>query len=168
MAKTVPLSVRVSHEDAEFIANLYIGDALTPSDKVRAIIREARKQKERKDSYEGYLATAQDSLGALLQKVKSLELDEHQHSELVAIFGDWVADAYAFVAAAQHSGDGEILDLKHLEEGIADRVFRLLETVARMGVTKKAPCYDPDIVSKKFIQLMELTQIINQRIAKEN
>jgi hypothetical protein len=35
MAKTVPLSVRVSHEDAEFIANLYIGDAVTPSDKVR-------------------------------------------------------------------------------------------------------------------------------------
>ena len=45
-SKTVPLSVRISHDDAEYIAGLKIDDALTPSDKVRAIIRDARKARE--------------------------------------------------------------------------------------------------------------------------
>ena len=53
MAKTVPISVRVSNEDAEFIATLQIDNAVTPSDKVRSLIKEAKQKKERVVSYEG-------------------------------------------------------------------------------------------------------------------
>ena len=42
--KTVPLSVRVPYEDAEFIAGLHVNGANTPSDKLRAIINQARRR----------------------------------------------------------------------------------------------------------------------------
>lgn len=167
MAKTVPVSVRLSQEDASFIANLDISDAVTPSDKIRSIIKEAKKQKEDIVNYEGCLKIAQETLKGLVQKVKATELEEKQHSELVTVFNDWIVESFAYIASAKPAPDAEAFDLKALEEGIANRSFRLLEVMARMGVTSKAPCYDADIITNGFLPILELTQIINQRLEKK-
>lgn len=168
MAKTVPISVRISQEDAEFIANLQMENAVTPSDKIRSIIAEARKQNERIVSYEGCLKTARETLRALAQKVTATEMAEKQHSELVTVFNDWIGEAFAYVASAKHELDKGEMDLKQLEEDISERVFRLFDVTARMGVTAKAPCYDKEIMTTGFAPILELTQIINQRIEKES
>jgi len=167
MAKTIPISVRVSHEDAAFIANLQIDDALTPSDKIRSIIKEAKKQSERTVNYEGCLKIARDTLKELTQKIKASEMEQKQHSELVNAFTDWVGESFAYMAAAKNEIDEEKIELKELEEGISQRVFRLFEVVARLGVTSKAPCYDDAIITKGFVPLVELIDLINQRIEKE-
>ncbi len=167
MAKTVPISVRVSNEDAEFIANLQIDGAVTPSDKVRSIIREAKKQKERIINYEGCLKIALETLKGLTQKVKASEMKQKQHSELVNVFNDWIVESFAYVVSAKYKIYEGKIELKQLEEGISERVFRLFEVVARMGVTSKASCYDKEIITKGFVPILELTQIINQRVEKE-
>ena len=167
MSKTVPISIRVSSEDAEFIANLRIDNAVTPSDKIRSIIREAREQKARIINYEGCLKIARETLKDLIQKVKTTELQEKQHSELVNIFNDWIAESFAYVAAAKNESEEGKIELKQLEESISERVFRLFEVVARMGVTSKAPCYNKELITSGFAPILELIQIINQRITKE-
>ena len=45
-SKSVPLSVRVSPDDARFISQIDIAGAATPSDKVRALLADARKRRE--------------------------------------------------------------------------------------------------------------------------
>ena len=166
MAKTIPISLRVSHEDAEFIANLQMDGAITPSDKVRSIIRNAKKQNERIVSYEGCLKIAHEALKGLTQKVKATELEAKHHSELVNMFNDWITESFAYVASASNEMEEGKLGLEQLEDGISERVFRLFEVVARMGVTSNAPCYDKEIVTKGFVLISELTHIINQRIEK--
>jgi predicted nucleic acid-binding Zn-ribbon protein len=167
MTKTVPISVRVSNEDAEFIANLQIDNAVTPSDKVRSLIKEAKQQKERVVSYEGCLNIARETLKDLVQKVKSIESKEKQHSELVNVFNEWVTECFAYVASAKYEIQEDQIKLKQLEEGISERVFRLFEAVARMGVTSQEPCYNKKIILTGFLPTLELIQIINQRIEKE-
>lgn len=164
MQKTVPISVRITQEDAEFIARLKIDDAITPSDKIRALIRDARLQHGRQRGYEGQLAQALDELRGVMQQVKTQERESHTHSELVNVFLDWLAEAFAYTAAVDINTAKEKTALPQLEEGIADRCFRLLEALARMGVTSRAPCYDKDIISKGFQPLAELTRLVNQRI----
>jgi len=167
MAKTVPISVRFSQEDAEFIANLKIDNAITPSDKVRGIIKEAKKQKERVVNYEGCLKVSREALKELSQDIKFAELEEKKHSELVNSFNDWIVESFAYIASVKHGVGGEKIELNHLEDGISERVFRLFEIVLRMGVTSKAPCYDKEIITKGFVPVLELIQLINQRIEKD-
>ena len=167
MAKTIPISVRISHEDAEFIANLQIDGAVTPSDKVRRIIKETKKQKEQTVNYEGCLKMARETLKELTQQIKATEMEQKQHSELVNVFNDWITESYAYVASAKHEIDEGNICLSQLEEGISKRAFLLFEVIGRLGVTSKAPCYDKNIITKGFISMLELNQIINQRIEKE-
>lgn len=167
MAKTVAISVRLSQEDAEFIANLQVDNAITPSEKVRSIIKEAKEQKERSVDYQSCLNIARETLKDLVHKINTTELKEKQHSELVNVFNDWIAESFAYVASAKHEIDEDKIKLKQFEKGISERVFRLFEVVARMGVTSKDPCYDKEIIITGFLPILELTEIINQRIDKE-
>lgn len=165
--KTVPISIRVSQEDAEFIANLNVEGAITPSDKIRNIIKEAREVKEQVVTYEGCLKIAQNTLKELVQKIKINELEQKQYSELINIFNDWITEAFAYLASVKNELNEQKISLSHLEEGIAERVFRLFEIVTRMGVTAKAPCYDKSIIIKGFTPMLELIDIINQNLKKE-
>jgi hypothetical protein len=166
MSKSTPFSVRLPQEDTDFIADLKTEDATTPSDKIRSIIRNARLKHQSARDYASALSEAREELHAVTQNVKSGELTHNQHSELVGVFLDWVAEAHAFTVAAPCEKKGS-LDLEQLEAGIADRCFRLLELIARMGVTTKAPCYNKDIINKNFESLEELIHLIDIRIHKE-
>ena len=167
MSKSTPFSVRLLPEDADFIASLEMDDAITPSDKIRSIIRDARLKYESGSDYASGLKNAREALRPITQAVKALELEEKQHSELVAAFLDWVAEAYAYAAAArQIDGKNGKIDAKQLEADIVDRCFRLFELIARMGVTSKAPCYNKEIINAHFESLEELIQLINTRIHK--
>ena len=61
-SKTVPISARISHEDAEFISQLKINEATTPSDKLRAIISDAKRQRLRTQDYRGCFQMIQELL----------------------------------------------------------------------------------------------------------
>ena len=167
MTKTVPISVRISEEDAEFIAGLKVEGAVTPSEKIRGIIARTKKQKERIESFDGCLKIARDILKGVVQRVSELEMTSQEHSDLVTLFMDWVAESFAYVASSQRALKNETMTLVQLEEGIADRAFRLIQAVARMGVTAEAPCYDKEIITERFVPISPLTDLVNKRIKME-
>ena len=64
-SRSVPFSARISTEDAAFIAGLEIDGAHTPSDKLRALLAEARKRRQGSGDYESSLQLAMDWLQPL-------------------------------------------------------------------------------------------------------
>lgn len=169
--KSVPVSVRVSPEDAEFIASLKIEDAVTPSDKIRALIRRARLLESREKSYEGALSTFQAQFRAVLNQVAQQEQQDKVHSELVRLFLDWLieADAYAASPPAKKESKRASLQLESFEQGVMERTLRLCETVIRLGITDQAPCYDPAIVARNIDRVLDLSTVVSQsRTKKEN
>ncbi len=168
--KSVPVSVRVSPEDAEFIASLKIEDAVTPSDKIRALIKRARLLESREKSYEGALSSFQAQFRAVLNQLAQHEDQENLHSELVRLFLDWLVEADAYAAAPPMTSDAKTraADLKRFEYGVMERTLRLCETVIRLGITKVAPCYDPDIVSDNIDRVLDLSAVVSaSRTRKE-
>ena len=168
--KSVPVSVRVSPEDAEFIASLKIEDAVTPSDKIRALIKRARLLESREKSYEGALSTFQAQFRAVLNDLAQREEQEKLHSELVRLFLDWLVEADAYAAAPTLSKDAKTraAELERFEQGVMERTLRLCETVIRLGITKAAPCYDPDIVSNNIDRVLDLSAVVSaSRTRKE-
>lgn len=167
MSKSIPLSLRISHDDAEFIANLQINDALTPSDKIRAIIKEAKSRREHAKDYAHCRHDTNEWLAPLKLEMIKFEGEQHQYSELINQFNDWLADAFAYVTCFKVEPKQREADLRQLEQGIAKRVFRLFEIVARMVVTLKAPCYDQNVLLKQIEPLIELSKIINAKLKEK-
>ena len=66
MSKTVSISARISHEDAEFLSSLTIEGATTPSDKLRALLADARQRHAGLQDYSSNLSHSNAQLGPVL------------------------------------------------------------------------------------------------------
>ena len=161
-SKTIPFSVRLSQEDAEFIAKLGMRDANTPSDKIRAIISKARENASREYSYKGMLEEMQDMLMPAMGILRTREMEKGGYSELLANFAEWLVEINAFFVAMPQEKSGK-LDIHKFEEGVAARIFILFERMMRMGVTDTAPCYNKNLIKEKLAPVLELASIINQK-----
>ena len=68
---------------------------------------------------------------------------------------------------SEHALKTQKIDLQQFEKDIAERLFRLFEMAARMGVTSQAPCYNKNIISQGFIPMLELMEMIMNKVIKE-
>ena len=62
VANRIPISVRISQEDADFIANLQVEGANTPSEKIRELLKQARQSYTQPQDYGTALAQAEQFL----------------------------------------------------------------------------------------------------------
>ncbi|MCP4236267.1 MAG: hypothetical protein GY770_22255 [Aestuariibacter sp.] len=165
--KNVTISARIPHVDAEFISQFQVAGAATPSDKLRAIIEEVRRRHQGKQDYRGCLNLVQDMIGSVSTNIREQEHTQQMHSEMVTRLMDWLPETMAFIMSSvnttQDDQNGD--PLIGLEDGIADRVFRLIESVLQMGITQRSPCYNVNIIQQRVEPILDLTKVI--RIAHQ-
>lgn len=164
VGKAVTVSARISQDDALFLSQLKIQDAITPSDKLRAIITDARQRKKRLKDYRGSIDMFQGMLVPVSSEIRELELQHNIHSELITRVLEWLPDMMAYMIVSEtglrKSTDKE--QLEHIEEGAADRVFRLIESVMQLGVTQRSPCYQPSTISDRLDPVLDLARVISK------
>lgn len=157
--KTTPISVRIPPQDVEFIAGLQIDDAITPSEKIRALIKEARENREAAGDPLGRRRTLEE----IAKAVREAELEQSVHSELIASVIEWLFGIFGALTTL----DPEKLELSELEEELGARIGRLFLTVTRYGVTEEAPCYRPELVRELLAPVRELIALIELSESKE-
>lgn len=163
-SKTVPVSVRLTHEDAEFLSSLKISGANTPSDKLRAIISENRRRNTEKKDYQLCFQEIQKFILPAVDFIRRVELENEMHSELVTRSFEWLPDLIAFLVSttSKDSGENSSLRLRELEQGLSDRLFRIMESILQMGASKWFHCYDPETMDKRSGPLLELVKLITE------
>lgn len=160
-AKMVAIGARVPQEDAEFISQLKIEGAATPSDKVRVIIAEARRRHQGSNNYDACLDQVNGLLGTTNRMLRHAELEAKNHSELLARTLDWLPDMMAnLLSSKQKLANGDHAEMQSLEEDVADRVFRLIESVLQMGVTRNCTCYDKNLITERVGPILDLARVI--------
>ena len=161
--KTVPISVRLTREDADFVAQLNVDDADTPSDKLRAIIVDARKRKLGTEDYPGSLKLIQDLAAPTMRIIRASENSHHMHSELVSRVGEWLPECMAYLIAS--NGPDVELDadqLREIERDFTDRVVVLMQSILQMAVTRHGPMYEPDVLHERVQPVLELADVISK------
>ncbi len=163
-SKSVPLSVRITPDDAEFLARLRVDQAATPSEKLRALVREERRRREGYRSYGRVLRLTSETLAPTLERIRTAENTHRIHSELVHTVEEWLPDLMAFVltSMAETPEGDERQALLDMEDALADRVFRLVEAVLRLAVTRQVRGYDPDVVARRIGPILELAELIRR------
>ena len=103
VALNTPLSVRLSEEDALFLAGLELEGAITASDKVRGLIRQARRRAETPAGWDAALAAAHDIAAPALKALRAAELASDRHSTVALALTSAVEEMLAVLLAPQPS-----------------------------------------------------------------
>ncbi len=159
--KTKQVGVRLTDEEAEFLATFKVADAATPSDKLRAIIDEARRRHLGTEEYAGSLAIAEDLLEPTIRIIKNSENSHHMHSELVTRLKEWVPECMAYLIAS--NGNETLLEKEELldiEKAVAQRVFTLMQSVLQLAVTHSKPLYDNAALGAGIGPVLELSRVV--------
>lgn len=166
--KSIPISVRVSQDEAETLARMRIPGATTPSEKLRALIAEAHRSQQGPVDYAESIYQAQQWLAPLLDRIQQAESKHGKHSDILALLHEWLPDFLAHIRLTGSTGAAEQRafseqELRTLEQGIADRVFRLLERTLQLALISRCHCYDPEQITKRLDHLTQLAVIITQQ-----
>jgi hypothetical protein len=160
--KSVPLSVRLSREDAAYIAALEAPDAVTMSEKVRHLVSSSRIAAARGQTFAGVVEQTEDALAPLTEALDDLEQAGGSHSALLRTLIRTLPRMLADLEAAQVDDAPAALErLTALEASSARRMRDLLDQLARLAVTREAPCLDPRILQRELAApLIELVNLI--------
>lgn len=159
-SKTVPMSFRMSEEDSVFLAGLQIPGASTPSEKLRALLGEARERHEGVDSAEKAIEAMQRFLAPSQQRFRAHNLATRRDSELLALLFAWLPEAAGRLVSAE---DASAARYDELESQAADKAFSLIESILRLGLTSHCRCYDPQAISRRLGNVVELVDLIAAR-----
>lgn len=161
--KSVPISARLSEEDAAFLAGLTIPGANTPSDKLRSIISETRRRMDGVEDFSDCAELLRDMLAPTIRRIREANKQEHLRSELLDRLADWLPETAAYYMTTLPHDKVDKKALHQLEAGLADRVVALLEGFLRMGVTQQAPCYDEALLTPRLTTILELAEIAGRQ-----
>ena len=165
MSKTIPVSLRISQDDANFLARLEHHGAITASEKIRTLITEARL---RANSAPQELITSTIALiEQRCEEIRNIESQRTIHSEIISKIGSWLPQFLrSFLAALppDKTLSRDIPDLealKHYELRLVRDVTSLMEGALRLAVTRQEPCYDPSVISSNLSIVRELMEIVS-------
>ena len=159
-ANRIPISVRISQEDADFIAELKIEGANTPSEKIRELLTQARLAHSQIHDYGTALAAQEQFFQVARRDVLHAEKEWGIHSHIVARLFEQLPDLAATLAADLPE-NAQAADLKRYECELMRRIVRLTDSILQLAVTGKGAAYD-DTVLQQLENTLKLAKIVQQ------
>ena len=159
-ANRIPISVRISQEDADFIAELKIEGANTPSEKIRELLTQARLAHSQTHDYSTALAAQEQFFQVARRDVLHAEKEWGIHSHIVARLFEQLPD-FAATLAADLPENAQAADLKRYECELMRRIVRLTDSILQLAVTGKGAAYD-DTVLQQLENTLKRAKIVQQ------
>lgn len=143
----IPLSVRIDQEEADFIAQLHVEGANTPSEKIREILKQARMAHQQTHDYNSALTAMEQFVQNAKRDVLRAEKNLAVHSHILMRLFELVPDLTATLAQ-DLPDDADLLTLKHYEREMMFRVVRLMDSILQLAVVGKGAAYDDDVLAQ--------------------
>ena len=159
-ANRIPISVRISQEDADFIAELKIEGANTPSEKIRELLTQARLAHSQTHDYGTALVAQEQFFQVARRDVLHAEKEWGIHSHIVARLFEQLPD-FAATLAADLPENAQAADLKRYECELMRRIVSLTDSILQLAVTGKGASYD-DTVLQQLENTLKLAKIVQQ------
>lgn len=174
MSRSVPLSVRITDDDAAFLADYKADGARTPSEKLRAILADARKLHDHDDDFAGSVeqlaALMQPALSRLRNGQRAARLRSDFVTRLYERVPELVATLIVGVEVSETTGHPpdatKAGSLSAFEADLAQQVFALIEEVLNLGLTQSPRTYDPELINTHAGPVLEILELI--RLSKAN
>lgn len=160
-SKTTPLSVRVSDEDARFLAGLSLDEATTPSEKLRALLSSQRRLHEGARSPADAAETIEDLLRPSLRRVRRAEAEHGVHSEAVQRIFDRLPVLAGLALSGPQGGTDtpDVASLESFEGQLLEHAAALCEAIMNMALTSNPRAFRPEAAKERIKPLIELAHL---------
>lgn len=166
--KTIPFSARISVEDLEFISSLEYEGASTPSDKLRGLLAEVRRQYSNQVDYSHNLAQMQEWLSpmkrSLLVRQDQLQIDTSITNRVLDSLPELLARLQSLAARAEQATARE---LRQGEQQVLKGIIAINELIiplaARLADEKNQPEMD---ALRRLMDIIGRTQTATQGESK--
>ena len=159
--KKIQVGARIDSEDAEFLNLLDINGAKTPSDKLRALIQEARLRREYSNDFAGSYRLIQEQVTPIIEKLKKAEFELGVESVLLTRILEWIPEFYAYSMSALPDNIESETDLFGYEKGVVDKVMRLFESILHLELSSQKANYQPKFIENHVSHLFDLINMIH-------
>jgi hypothetical protein len=156
------LSARIPVEDIEWLAGLDIQGAVSPSDKLRALIAQMRRQYEGTLEYERSLSWLRDLVAPFVTAIRAVEHNNRMHSEALTLTAGWLPQIMAPLLSERALAKDAKKRAIDIEDMIVQRCFQFLTSIMRLAVTREAACYSPAVIDKHVSSVLEIAEIVTQ------
>jgi hypothetical protein len=147
------ITIRLDEDDLTYLSSVELSGAANLSEKIRALLAEARAQRE--GMHDSGLAWdfTRRLFAAPERGIREAEIQTQMRSELVARVAAWLPDISAIVLAGAPGRSGTAREhgehLKKLERALGDRVISLVDSILQMSIGGFPGCYEPDALSQR-------------------
>jgi hypothetical protein len=161
--RTVPISGRIAQDDYDFLMARDFGGKVTASEKLRHMAAFFRHYHENLGDYGACLEELNRLLEPARRNLARLEHRQGLHSELVDHTLGLLPQALALLISRQEAvSDKRALPyLLETEERLMQILLRLVEHLLRLGLTRQAPTYNPNLLEGRLAGLVELVGLIS-------
>lgn len=162
--KSVPLSVRMSANDMTMLSSLTLAGAITPSEKLRKLVRDAYKRESARQQFDAALELSEELINPTTHSVRVAEAKEHLHSEFLLQTLNWLPDVIALAVAKSGKEQLEPEQLLELEQDLADRVFTLMIAVLNMSITADQHSYEPKALLERMPAVLAVARLLDSAV----
>lgn len=152
MAKQT-ITIRLDEDDLTYLSSVELTGAVNLSEKIRALLAEARAQREgMQDSGLAWDFTRR-LFAAPERGIREAEIQAQMRSELIARIAAWLPDVSALLLAGTPALSGTARErsdhLKKLERSLGERVLGLVDSILQMSIAGFPGCYEPEALSRR-------------------
>jgi hypothetical protein len=162
---TRPISGRIAEKDFEFLMAFHLDGKVTASEKLRYVASFFRRYHESFAHYENALAESQRLLEPTRLKLKAVEYEHGISSQLMDNAFRALPELFALLLSARanlqdaSAGTTKAAALK-LEANVLQNLLQVLESMLRLALTSKSPCYHPKLLKDRLDTITELVRLI--------
>ena len=136
--KTIPFSARISVEDAEFISRLEFEGAHTPSEKLRGLLAETRRQQSSCEDYAQNLSQAQELFGKMKHQLLVHQQSLNYLPDVTLRVLDTLPDLLASLQTlTTRSANLSTQELQAADAGILDKILHLNALLLPLAITSQ-------------------------------
>ena len=156
------LSARIPMDDMEWLAGLDVQGAVSPSDKLRALIAQMRRQYDGTLDYAGSLEWLRDLVAPFVSGVRAFEHHNRMHSEVITLAAEWLPQVMATLLSERGLAEDAKTHAIDVEDIVVQRCLQFLASIMRLAVTRDAACYNPAVIDKHLSGVLEIAGIVTQ------
>ncbi len=155
----------MSANDMAMLSSLVLPGAITPSEKLRKLVRDAYRRETAKHQFDAALELSEEQVNPTAHNVRVAEARHHLHSEFLLQVLNWLPDVIAL--AMTRSGEKTLNpeQLAELEQELADRVFALMIAVLNMAITADQQCYEPKVLLQRMPSVLAVSRLLDSVVA---
>ncbi len=154
------ISARLPSDDMEWLVTLDVQGAVSPSDKLRTLVAQMRRQYEGTLDYPRSLAWLRDLMTPFVNSIRAIEHRHQIHSEVLTLAAEWLPQVMATLLSERALALDDRKRAIEIEDIVVRRCFQFLASIMRLAVTRDAACYDPSVIDRHIQSVLEIAEIV--------